>query len=100
MRSDRKLLRVNEVAERLNWHPSSVYRAVSTGTMPAVRLGGPGCSIRIDESELERWLYTAAGGAMAPAISDARLGTPPATVMVQSNPKRGAGTNPGSGDAA
>lgn len=52
-----KLLRLSEAAERLNVHRATVYRWITEGRLPAVRLGGPGSPVRIPEDELERWLY-------------------------------------------
>src|SRR5262249_22759516 len=52
------LLTVEEVAERLRVSIWSVYRRIESGEIPAVRLGsGPRSPIRVDESELEQWLY-------------------------------------------
>jgi excisionase family DNA binding protein len=52
------LLTVGEVAERLKVSRWSVYRRVEAGELPAVRLGsGPRAPIRVDERELEAWLY-------------------------------------------
>jgi excisionase family DNA binding protein len=35
----------------------TVRRMIAEGRIPAIQLGGRGTSIRIDEAELERWLY-------------------------------------------
>lgn len=51
------LLTVDQVAARLQVSKWSVYRRVQEG-LPAVKLGtGPRAPIRIDERELEQWLY-------------------------------------------
>jgi excisionase family DNA binding protein len=55
--SERKrLLRINEVAERLGVSPSTVRRLLGNGELPWLRLNGPGSSIRIPEDKLEQWL--------------------------------------------
>jgi excisionase family DNA binding protein len=52
---DRPLLTIQEVAARLQVSPKTVRRLIDRG-LPAVRLGAPGASIRIDADELEGWL--------------------------------------------
>jgi excisionase family DNA binding protein len=42
---------------RLGIHEQSVRRKIAAGEIPYLQLGGPGCSLRILEDELERWLY-------------------------------------------
>ena len=57
MRSDeRRLLTSDQVAARLAISKATVYRLVATNDMPAIRLGGAGHSLRVDEADLERWL--------------------------------------------
>lgn len=56
------MLRVKEVAARLDVHPATVYRWIKEGHLPAVRYGkpqvagsiktGPGGAIRVPESAL------------------------------------------------
>jgi excisionase family DNA binding protein len=48
---------VREVAQRLDVDPSTVYRLVQRGLLPAMQIGGRGHTVRIDEGELEAWLY-------------------------------------------
>jgi excisionase family DNA binding protein len=36
---------------------STVYRIVQRGSLPALQLGGKGHTVRIDERELDAWLY-------------------------------------------
>lgn len=55
------LLRVAEVAERLDVAPSTVYRAINRGDLPAVQLGHRTTSIRLDEVELEEAIYGSKG---------------------------------------
>ena len=56
-----RLLRVPEVAEKLQLSVWSIYRKVESGEIPAVRLGsGPMAPIRIDEHELLAWLHAEA----------------------------------------
>jgi excisionase family DNA binding protein len=52
-----RLLRVPEVAARLGVDPSTVYRWIESGRLPALQLGGRGYTVRVDERELETWLY-------------------------------------------
>jgi excisionase family DNA binding protein len=52
-----RLLRASEVAERLGVDPSTVYRLIERGSLPALQLGGKGHTVRIDERELGAWLY-------------------------------------------
>jgi excisionase family DNA binding protein len=52
-----RLLTLAEVARRLSVSRATVYRMVYDGRLPAVRLGGRGAPLRVDEAELERWLY-------------------------------------------
>ncbi len=54
---DRRLLRIAEVAERLQVPCATVYRLVYDGRLPALQLRGKGSTIRIDEAQLEAWLY-------------------------------------------
>jgi excisionase family DNA binding protein len=53
-----KLLKVGQVAERLQISPWSVYRLVARGDLPAVKVGtGPRAPIRVDADELDAFLY-------------------------------------------
>jgi excisionase family DNA binding protein len=57
MRSDeRRLLTSGQVAVRLAVTKQTVYRMIATNNLPAIRLGGAGRSLRVDEADLERWL--------------------------------------------
>jgi excisionase family DNA binding protein len=51
-----RLLTVKETATRLGLHPQTVRTKILRGEIPAVQLGGPGTSIRVDPAELELWL--------------------------------------------
>jgi excisionase family DNA binding protein len=53
----RELLTVPEAAERLRLHPQTVWRMIYEGRLPALQLGGPGTSVRIDAGELDHWLF-------------------------------------------
>jgi excisionase family DNA binding protein len=57
MRTDAKYLHVKEVAAELRQHPATVYRKIHAGEIPHVRLGGDRSALRVDRSELERWLH-------------------------------------------
>jgi excisionase family DNA binding protein len=53
-----RLLTLDEVADRLAVSVKTVRRRISTGELPAVRLGpSERHSLRVDQAELERWLY-------------------------------------------
>ena len=52
------LLSVAQVARRLNVSKPTVYRRIWEGQLPALRIGEPVGPLRIDEAELERWLYS------------------------------------------
>jgi len=56
----RKLLRIGDVAQRLDCSPDTVRRLISRG-LPVLRLGHKNCSIRVDPDELESWLYSNGG---------------------------------------
>jgi excisionase family DNA binding protein len=51
------LLTLREVAAILHLSVRQVRRLIALGKIPAVRLGDPGASVRVDRAELERWLY-------------------------------------------
>jgi excisionase family DNA binding protein len=50
------LLTIREASALLKQSERSVRRKVRSGEIPAIRLGGPGSSLRIPEDELEAWL--------------------------------------------
>jgi excisionase family DNA binding protein len=50
-----RLLSPAEVAKLLGLHRNTVYRKISDGSLPAVRLGEEG-PLRVDAGELEEWL--------------------------------------------
>jgi excisionase family DNA binding protein len=52
-----ELLTIREVAAVLKLSPRQVRRLIALGKLPAVRLGDPGASVRVDRAELEAWLY-------------------------------------------
>ena len=56
-----QLLTVQEVAVWLGVHPQTVRRKIHSGALPAVRLGARGTPLRVDQVELERWLYGGGG---------------------------------------
>jgi excisionase family DNA binding protein len=58
-----KLLKVDEVAERLNAHPTSVRNWLATGKLRGLKLAGR--SWRIPESALREFLDRAAASAQA-----------------------------------
>jgi len=52
----RKMLRIGEVARRLDCSPSTVRRLIANGELPFVQLNGKNTSLRLDEYVLEKWL--------------------------------------------
>jgi len=56
-----RLLTLDEVAQRLGVSKRTVQRKVYSGQLPALRLGGGHAPVRVDEAELEAWLYSEAG---------------------------------------
>lgn len=53
----RRLLTLDEVAERLRVTRRTVERKIKRGELPALQLGGKRTSLRVDARELEEWLY-------------------------------------------
>jgi len=51
-----ELLDVGRVSRRLACSRGTVYRLIASGSLPAVRLGGVGASLRVNERELDHWL--------------------------------------------
>ena len=51
-----EFLTVSEVARRLRVHEATIYRRVSAGEIPALRLGEHG-PLRIPADEFEAWLH-------------------------------------------
>jgi excisionase family DNA binding protein len=51
-----KMLRISDVARRLDCSPSTVRRLIQNGELQAGQFAGPNTSIRIAESVLEAWL--------------------------------------------
>jgi excisionase family DNA binding protein len=52
-----RLLRVGEVAARLDCNPETIRRKIARGELPGIRIGyGPRAPFRVDSSELETWL--------------------------------------------
>ena len=54
---ERRFLTPREVARTLNVSTATVYRRISEGSLPAVRIGEGTGPLRIDERELEEWVY-------------------------------------------
>jgi excisionase family DNA binding protein len=61
-----RLLTIPEVARLLRVHRDTVYRKIQRGELLAVRLGPTG-SLRVDQTELELYLYGDSGG---PVVED------------------------------
>lgn len=56
---ERTFLTVAEVAAQLRVHPDTIRRSIAGGELQAARVGA---QLRIDESELERYLQSPRGG--------------------------------------
>jgi excisionase family DNA binding protein len=67
-----RLLTIPEVAERLRVSRQTIYRAVASGRLPAVQLGGPGTPLRIDEAEFQSWLFGQSPAGVSPPFYPAR----------------------------
>jgi excisionase family DNA binding protein len=52
-----RLMRIPEVAERLGIAKSTAYELIYKGHLPALQLRGRGSTVRVDENELERFIY-------------------------------------------
>jgi len=53
-----RMLKVNQVAERVNAHPETVRRWLREGTLRGVLIGGTTRgNWRVDEDEVERYLH-------------------------------------------
>jgi excisionase family DNA binding protein len=52
-----RLLTLRETAERLHVSVDTVRRRIASGDLQAVQLGGRGAPLRVDERELQVWLY-------------------------------------------
>jgi len=59
--SEKRLLRITEVARILDQHETRVYQMIRAGLLPAVHLGR---QVRIDELALEKWIEN--GGQQLP----------------------------------
>jgi excisionase family DNA binding protein len=58
-----EFLTIREVATELRLSERQVRRLIALGKLPAIRLGDPGASVRVDRAELEEWLYAERGEA-------------------------------------
>ena len=71
-----RLLTVGETATRLRVHPMTVRKMIVQGRIPALQLGGPGSSVRIDAGELECWLYADPADPLRPVDDPAERTAP------------------------
>jgi len=51
-----RVLTITEVAEVLRLHPTTIYRLVKRGDLPAFKIGG---SWRVSSASLDQWLSAA-----------------------------------------
>ena len=61
--AQRRLLTIDQAAERLGLSRRTVEHKIASGEIPALQLGGKHSPIRVDERELEAWLYRDPEGA-------------------------------------
>lgn len=54
----RRVLTVREVADQLRISESTVRRRIKDGSLPTLKLGPRRSVLRVDERELEEWLYS------------------------------------------
>jgi excisionase family DNA binding protein len=59
----RRLLRIDEVAERLSVSRRTVERKIRNGEIPSYQLGGKRSAVRVDALELDEWLRKEADAA-------------------------------------
>ena len=52
-----RFLTVAEVAKRLHVSEDTVRRRIASGDLPAVQFGGRRSPVRVDERELEQYVY-------------------------------------------
>jgi excisionase family DNA binding protein len=64
-----RVLTISEVAEVLRLHPTTIYRLVKRGDLPAFRIGG---SWRVSRASIDLWL-----SASSPALLASREGRTP-----------------------
>jgi excisionase family DNA binding protein len=57
----RRLVTIDEVAERLRVTRRTVERKIRRGELPALQLGDPRIALRVMERKLEEWLYSSDG---------------------------------------
>lgn len=50
-----RMLRVRAVAEQFDVHPATIYRAIQTGALPALRLG-MSKGLRVPEAAVKSWI--------------------------------------------
>jgi excisionase family DNA binding protein len=60
-----ELLTVKELAREWRQHPASIYRKISDGTIPSVRLGDGTSALRIPRAELDAQIHRSGGSSSA-----------------------------------
>ena len=65
-----KILTLQEVADYLRVHPSTIYRLAKKGRMPAFKIGG---EWRFNLDSVDKWMAEAEGSARAEMTVKARL---------------------------
>ena len=72
------LMRVRDVADELGQYPATIYRKITAGEIPSMRLGSGRSAIRVPRAEFEQWLHgsdsqSGSGAAAAPPSSQGGL---------------------------
>ncbi|WP_344861972.1 helix-turn-helix domain-containing protein [Amycolatopsis ultiminotia] len=67
---DSRMFRVKELAELLDVHRSTVYRAIESGQLDALKIGTGKGALRIPGASVNTWLNTCAEAAYSPAADD------------------------------
>jgi excisionase family DNA binding protein len=64
--------RVKAVADMLDVHPATIYRAVESGALPAVRMGAGRGAVRISRDAISTYLAACQTAAPTSQLSDAQ----------------------------
>jgi excisionase family DNA binding protein len=67
--TDRPLLSVRQAAQKLNVSEKTIRRLIRRGEVPALWVGG---QQRLDQDELETWLYSESPAGVSPPFYPAR----------------------------
>jgi excisionase family DNA binding protein len=85
-----ELLTVQELAREWKQHPSTVYKKISHGTIPAIRLGDEASAVRIPRAALEESIHRDPGGSSSSLRPETVERRAPAVPAVAARPLAGA----------